>query len=121
MDKDKEIPAAPPCCTPSPASGEPPDKNCYTLPDGDCVGGLLAGDKPCMHDVLPEDAEYTVVSRAKLEAVKEAGVKLADAIDDVPRPHLLDNDYGHHKRMREKAKAFRAAMKGLEDIKDGKA
>jgi hypothetical protein len=27
-----------------------PDANCITLPDGDCVGGLMAGKQRCMHD-----------------------------------------------------------------------
>lgn len=32
-------------------AGEPPDKNCYTLPDGSCVG------KGCMHDAPGEPPE----------------------------------------------------------------
>ena len=27
-----------------------PDANCITLPDGDCVGGVMAGMERCMHD-----------------------------------------------------------------------
>ena len=30
-----------------------PDANCITTPDGGCVGGLAAGNEPCMHDVKP--------------------------------------------------------------------
>jgi NTP pyrophosphatase (non-canonical NTP hydrolase) len=33
---------------------QPPDKNCYTLPDGSCIGGTVMGREPCMHD--PPDA-----------------------------------------------------------------
>lgn len=26
------------------------DKACFSLPNGECVGGLMKGDEPCMHD-----------------------------------------------------------------------
>ena len=35
---------------PRPAAEERPDRNCFTLPDGSCIG------RNCMHDVKPTTA-----------------------------------------------------------------
>jgi hypothetical protein len=29
-----------------------PERNCITLPNGDCIGGLMAGKEACIHDTL---------------------------------------------------------------------
>jgi hypothetical protein len=54
--------------TPPPASGhaELPDKNCYTLPDGSCIGG------PCMHDVAPA-LEPALCSASHFHALLKEG------------------------------------------------
>lgn len=50
-----------------------PDANCITLPDGSCVGGLMAGKPPCMHDrpsgaqpaPIPADAAQDLLAACK--------------------------------------------------------
>jgi hypothetical protein len=55
-----------------------PDKNCYTLPNGECVGGTLMGRDPCLHDVqacsgaVDSDAPWNRVLDNYITELKES-------------------------------------------------
>lgn len=49
---------------------EPPDKNCFTLPDGSCKGNN------CMHDEKPESLSYPET----LELMLQDGVNILSSV-----------------------------------------
>lgn len=66
-----------------------PDANCITLPDGSCVGGLMAGKPPCMHDrpsgaqPAPSAPEVTDTMALAFHCALTAGRISAQKVDEI--------------------------------------
>lgn len=59
-----------------------PDANCITLPNGDCIGGTMAGKSPCMHDDMAR-------LERELAAAQELLEKNEGRIKKIVDEHLL--------------------------------
>lgn len=67
-----------------------PDVNCITRPDGECIGGLAWGNKPCMHDAPAPPVSQPSVEPRRVEFCHHGReIACQECVDEGPQEEYL--------------------------------